>query len=327
MAHGNLIRVSKLGLAVLVAAVILSGLDRARAQSIAIGTSAQGTATYQIGAALAKVAGETAGLKAVIQPQGGTGKVVPLVNAGRVDFGLANILEVTNGIKGRGPFKGRPHPNLRVVGVLYPFRVGFFVRKDHAAKSVKDIKGLRIASEYKGQRIIHILASAILKNAGIKWEEMSRVPAVNIIAAMNDFSAGKLDVGFFVVGAGKVRQIDAAVGGVRFLSIDSGDDAVKAMRTIVPPAYALEVRPRKGLTGVTQPVHLMTFDYLLYAGKHVANDNVYKVAKMIAEQKAALAAAMPAFRGSSRDKLAKNIGLEFHPGAVKYYQEQGLWKR
>jgi len=89
----------------------------AYAGSYAIGTSGQGSATYGIGAALAKVGSDTTDDQFTVQPYGGTGKVVPLVNAGKADYGLANILEVTNAVYGKGPFKGRENPNLRVVGV------------------------------------------------------------------------------------------------------------------------------------------------------------------------------------------------------------------
>ena len=107
----------------------------AHAQTVAIGTSAQGTATYNIGSAIAKVAGDKAGMNVVVQQQGSTGKVAPLVNAGRVGFGLANILETTNAVRGRGPFKGKAQPKIKVVAVIYPFATGYFVRKDHPAQT------------------------------------------------------------------------------------------------------------------------------------------------------------------------------------------------
>ncbi len=93
------------------------------------------------------------------------------------------------------------------------------------------------------------------------------------------------------------------------------------------PAYVELVQPRKGLVGVTKPTHLMAYDYLLYAGAHVSADDVYKVVKMMAENKPALAAARGTFSDLDPAKMAKNIGLAFHPGAVKYYQEKGLWQR
>lgn len=294
-------------------------------QPLGIGTSGQGTATYSIGSAIAKVAGEKADVPIRVQPQGGTGKVVPLVNAGRLDFGLANILEVTNAVKGRGPFKDRANPNLKVVGVLYPFRVGLFVRKDSPAKTVADIKGMKIGSGYSSQRIIGILVNSVLANGGLTMDDMTQVPVVNIIQNADDFAAGKLDVGFFAVGAGKVTQVDAAVGGIRFLSIDPSPEAMARMRKSVPPSYAQMTKPRPGLAGVTEPVELMAYDYLMYAGDHVSEDTVYELTKSIAMNKADLAKSFGAFNGLNPEKMAKNIGLEFHPGAIRYYKEAGLW--
>lgn len=296
----------------------------ANAQTVAIGTSAQGTATYNMASAIAKVVGDKADMRVAVQPQGSTGKVAPLVNAGRVGFGLANILETTNAVKGRGPFKGKAQPKLKLVAVIYPFATGFFVRKDHPAKSMKDLKGLKISSEYKSHRIIKILATAHLANAGLDWKDVNGVPTANIIGNANDFTQGKTDAGFFAVASGKVKQMNAAVGGIRFLDLDDSPEAIARMRKFVPPATVITQKPRKGLVGFPKPTKLMVYDYLFYAGAHVSDEVVYKVTKAMAENKAALAASFGGFNGLDPKKMHKNNGLEYHPGAVKYYREAGL---
>ncbi|MDX1485580.1 MAG: TAXI family TRAP transporter solute-binding subunit [Alphaproteobacteria bacterium] len=295
------------------------------AEPLGIGTSGQGAATYSMGSAIAKVAKEKAGLEIRVQPHGGTGKVVPLVNSGRLDLGLANILEVTNAVKGRGPFKGRPHPNLKLVGVMYPFRVGFFVRKGSAIRDHRDIKGKRIGAGYTSQRIIGTLVKAVLNNAGLTMADMKPVPVVNILRQADDFIAGKLDVGFFAMGSGKVKQIDAAVGGIRFISIDPSAAAVERMRKVVSKSFAQLTPKSSGITGVTQDIHAMAYDYLLYAGAHVPDAQVHALAKAVAQNRAALAASFRAFNSLDPKKMAKNIGLPYHPGAVRFYKEAKLW--
>ncbi len=299
----------------------------ANAETLAIGTSAQGAATYAIGAAIAKVAIEKADIRMVVQPHGSTGKVAPLVNKGRLDFGLANILEVKNAVNGRGPFKERAQDKLQVVGVIYPFRVGLFVRDDNKATNVHEIKGLKISSEYTGHKIIKILSGAILANAGLSFKDMQGVPTVNIIGNAKDFTEGKTEVGFFAVGSGKVAQMNAAVGGLHFLSLDNSPDGVMRLKKALKPAYIELVQPRKGLVGVTKPTYLMAYEYLLYAGAHVSADDVYKLVKMMGENKAALAAARSTFSDLDPATMGKDIGLAYHPGAIKYYKEKGLWQR
>lgn len=309
---------------ILTALLAFTGLAQA-AGPLGIGTSAQGAATYSMGSAIAKVGSEKGDLQIRVQPQGGTGKVVPLVNSGRLDLGLANILETTNAIKGRGPFKDKPNPNIKVVGVMYPFRVGFFVRTDSPIKTFADIKGQRIGSEYSSQKIIGILTRALLDNAGISMDDMTPVPVATIVQQADDFAAGKLDVGFFAVGAGKVAQVNAAVGGIRFLALDSSPEAMARLQKTVPPAYAQMTNPSKGLPGVVGPTELMAFDYLLYAGAHVPDDVIYNLTRTIATNKADLAASFGAFNSLDPKKMAKDIGLPHHPGAIRYYKEAGVW--
>ncbi len=305
-------------------AVGLAGAAQAQ-QPLGIGTSGQGAATYSIGSTIAKVASEKGDQQVLVQPHGGTGAVVPLVNTGRLDLGLANILEVTNAVKGRGPFKDRTHENLKVVGVMYPFRVGFFVRDDSDIKGIADLKGKRIGSEYTSQRIIGILVKAMLANAGLTMDDMQAVPVENIVRQADDFAAGKLDVAFFALGSGKVNQVDAAVGGIRFISIDPSDEAVARMKKVVPPSYAQLTPTSTGFTGIDSDVSLMAYDYLLYAGAHVPDDQIYALTRTIAENKEALQSSFRPFVGLDKARMGRKIGLDYHPGAVKYYKEAGVW--
>lgn len=291
---------------------------------LGIGTSGQGTSTFSMGSAIAKIAAEKAGLQVLVQPQGGTGKVVPLVNTGQLAFGLANILEVTNAVKGRGPFADKPNPNLKIVGVMYPFRVGFFVDKDSPIRTMADIKGKKIGSGYTSQRIIGILVNAMLANAGLTMDDMEQVPVENIVRQADDFIAGKLDVGFFALGAGKVNEIDAARGGIRFLSIGDSPEAVAGLQSVVPQSYAQPTAAASGITGVVEDVNMMAYDYLLYAGAHVPDDQIYALTKAIATGKDDLAASFGPFAGLDPKKMRKDIGLDYHPGALRYYTEAGI---
>jgi hypothetical protein len=52
---------------------------------------------------------------------------------------------------------------------------------------------------------------------------------------------------------------------------------------------------------------------------------VYEATKTLHQNKAALAATFGAFNMLVPDRLAKPVkDVEFHPGALKYYQEAGL---
>jgi TRAP transporter TAXI family solute receptor len=211
-----------------------------------------------------------------------------------------------------------------VVAVVYPFEVGFFVKSDSDIKSVNDLKGKKVSTEYSGQKIIGILAKAVLANAGLSFDDVDGVPVTNIVGNANDFAAGKTDAAFFAVGAGKVDQVAASVGGIRFLPVNQGDAAEKRMQKVVPPSYVTVTKPRKGLTGVDVDTPLMSYDYLLYAGKHVPDSAVEALLAAMVKNRQALGEAYGPLTKFDPANMAKNIGLPYHPGAEKFYKAQGL---
>ena len=77
--------------------------------------------------------------------------------AGEQQFGLANELETHYAVTGTAIYKGKPQPDLRVVAVLTPLYSVFFVAKDLPIKTIADLKGKRVPTDYASQRVLDIL--------------------------------------------------------------------------------------------------------------------------------------------------------------------------
>ena len=138
-------------IAVLILATALSGT--ATAQTYSIGSNPQGSLAYATAAGVAKVASEDIGLKARVVPQGGPIVNLPLLNDGELDFNISTSIVTAFANKGLAMFKGRPQKNLRVVASLFPMRLSFYVRSDSDIKSLKDLKGKRLATKFTKQKI------------------------------------------------------------------------------------------------------------------------------------------------------------------------------
>ncbi|MBI4968738.1 MAG: TAXI family TRAP transporter solute-binding subunit [Rhodospirillales bacterium] len=308
------------------AAMIVSLLGAsANAASWGVGSGPQGTVIYTSAAAIAKLASEKAGLDLRVQPYGGSSQYVPLVGTKEIDFALANILEVSSAVDGTLIFQGRKSPDIRVVAVIFPLTGSFFVRADSPIKSLKDLKGKRLPTGYSSQAIIRPLTDAVLANGMISTDDVKAGPVPNVIRAAEDFAQGKADAFFFGIGGAKVAEVAAGVGGVRLLPLDDDPRAVAAMRKIVPQSYITTLQPSDKYVGVVGPTKVMAYDFLLIAGAHVPDEIVHKLTATIAANKADLAAAAPFFFDFEVAKMAKKNGLSYHPGAVKFYQESGLW--
>jgi TRAP transporter TAXI family solute receptor len=297
----------------------------ASAQIYSLGTGKQGFFTYSAGAAIAKVAAD-GGLNLRIKPFGGTSAYVPGVNAGEQQFGLANELETHYAVTGQVIYKDKPQPDLRVVAVLTPLYSEFFVRKDSPIKTIADLKGKRVPTDYASQRVLDVLTRGTLANGALSYDDIQKVPVPNVVGGADEFAKGNADVFMFALGSGKVAEVDAQVGGVRVLPIDHSKEAMDRLRKIIPVAYATQVQPGKGRAGVTEPTWVYAYDYLVLANSKVEDDVVYKLTKLMHDHKAELAANFGALAGFDPKRMAKDMGpVQFHPGAVKFYKEIGQW--
>jgi TRAP transporter TAXI family solute receptor len=318
------IRTALAAVASLVGAATLAALP-ASAQTYGIGTGKQGFWTYSAGAAIAKVATDN-GLNLRIQPYGGTSAYVPAVNAKEIEFGLANELETNYAVTGKVIYEGKPQPEVRIVAILSPLYSVLFVRKDSPIKTIADLKGKRVPSDFVSQRVLDVLVQGTLANAGLTYADVQKVPVPNVVGGANEFAEGKADTFMFALGAGAVAETDAKVGGVRVLPIDPSKEAMDRMRKFIPVAYATKLEPRKGLVGILEPTMVYAYDYLLLANSKVSDDVVYKLTKALHANKDALAASFPALRDFDPKRMAKNTApVQFHPGAIKFYQEVGHW--
>jgi hypothetical protein len=293
-------------------------------QPLAIGTSPQGTLTFSLGAAYAKVLLDSANVQARVQPSSGTSAMMPLVNAGDIDAAFVNTLEVAEAFGGTGIFKGRPHGSLRMIAIMFPIKVGFFVRKDSPIRSIRDVRGRSVPYGYNTQEIIRTITDGMLANGGMTVADVKPVLVPNVVRGADEFAAGRADVGFFALGAAKVKEVDVQVGGIRFIPMDASPGAVAAMQKAVPTAYLGRAEPSPALTGVTEPVLTMFYDYVFFTNAAVPKERVYQLAKTIAEQRIALAEGFAQFRELDPARLWRKFDVPYHEGAIQYFKEKGV---
>src|SRR5918994_1183873 len=111
----------------------------AHAQTISIGTSPQGSSNYALGNALGKVMTDVAGLRARVVPFGGGQQFLPLINKKELEMAIPSASDALFAYQGKGAFQGNPTPDLRVVGTVFPYYIGWFVKKDAPYKSLAEL--------------------------------------------------------------------------------------------------------------------------------------------------------------------------------------------
>ena len=307
-----------LGLAIAMIAAV-----SASAQTVGLGSTTRG-GTSQIGKAIAAAISGNSEMQMRPQEMANTADYMPLVNGGDIEFGIANIVQTWFAYNGKGMSEGRPMKNLRMAAVLMPFRAGLIVPKNSGITSVAGLKGKRWPVFKSGSLGDHVV-KAFLANAGMTLDDVKSVPVPNFPRMWNSFKQGTTDATIVVVGSKTNREMDATVkGGVRFISFDQGN--LGAMQNWMPGMYLTEVTPSPKLPGVEANTNVMTYDYTFFASTATTDETVYQAVKTLHKSEQQLLASGPFWRGFHGGRMAKKVDVPFHPGAVKFYKEIGIWK-
>ncbi len=288
----------------------------------------QGSLTYFLTTVMSKMLLDKTDLRVIVTPMQGPEAQIGSINKDDAQLMLIDATNAGVAIEGQETFEGRPQKNLVAVANLFPFHIGFVVKKDSPFHSIQDLKGKVLPSGWTAFRQSIALGDALLATAGMKMSDFKHYPVPEIIREMNDFKAGRMDAAQIAVGAPIVREVDAAIGGLRFLPVPCGENSQKAVRSIRPDFYVDEVKPGPANVGVEKQMCLLAFDDTLTTNASLSDDAAYKIAKAVHENKAALAAGHPSYRGMDPSMQAKQFSiLKYHPGAIKYYKEIGIWPK
>jgi uncharacterized protein len=308
------------------AAVIVSASfgSTASAQNVGIATSNPGSLFHNIGTAVANAA-NAGGLNTTIQPATSPNQFIPFIDQGGIEFGVANLQEVNYAITGEAWWDGRKNPNLRVVAHLMPLVEAIFVRADSDIMKVSDLKGQPMTDGYTAQNTILPQLSAFYATAGMTRDDVEKVSVASVVAGADAFMAGDT-VGFiFAHGAGKVREADAAVGGLRALGVeDSSDAALAAAKEHWPTAFFTTL-PAGSMPGVLEDTIYIGFPQVIFTHANAADEVVYQMAKAMYEHAQVMSDTFPPFRAFKPAEMKGDPGIaEFHPGALRFFEEAGL---
>ncbi|MDD9729191.1 TAXI family TRAP transporter solute-binding subunit [Mameliella sp. AT18] len=303
------------------------GVGAATAQVVTVASGAQGSLAYNTGQAVAKVANE-AGIIARTQPLVG---YLPLINSGEVDFGFSNGVEAEYAYTGTGNYD-RAHPNMRLVGTMFPLTTSIMAPCDLGLTSVAELKeqagDLRIASEYTSSTIIPFYIAGGLANAGLGYNDFQQVPVASFVAGINALGDELVDVALVSLNSGAGQQAAVKLqdrGGLCYISLDKSEAGQAAFKEFLPAGNIVSLPQNDKINGLQDyGANLMAIPWVLLTNGDVDDDLVYEMTKAVVEGKEALKASFGAFARADAATMAPASEVPYHPGALKYFEEAGI---
>jgi hypothetical protein len=286
----------------------------------AIGTNPAGTGAHAIAASLAAIGSKATPISVRVQPYNGPNAWMPLLHNGEIEFGIMNILDARMAMTGTGDYQ-KPFPSVRVVsGGVFPFTVGIIVRDKSDIKQFTDLKGKRVAWDYGGHAINQTWVEVMLEASGMKPTDVGQVRVSNLNDGVRGVAEGKVDASITGIGIAVVEEANASEP-IRFLSLPN-TDAAKA----VLARYGASVVKQPPATGVKGDTNVIGYPLHLVGSTKVSEKSVYTLVKAWWENMAELQTKHPLFKQWTKETQAlTNFTVPYHPGAIKFYQEMGVW--
>ena len=258
----------------------------------------------------------------------GSGENVRLLAKGEVQFAIMQGLYGYYATKGIGPVKeAGPQTNLRSITMLWQNVEQFVVSKDKAATgTIEDIIALQGEAMAFGRQTSGTIGSnrTILKNLGVDMDA-----AYELFYAGYGPSAEALQNGQVT---GVSTPAGVPTGALTKLFAAAGDSVAPLSFT---PEQAAKADGGFGLwtpytipagtyPGVEEDWQTIAQPNFLAVNADVPEEHVYLITKTIYENLATLTAIHPAPKAMALEKAIVGLPAPLHPGAAKYYKEQGI---
>ncbi|MFP6708794.1 MAG: TAXI family TRAP transporter solute-binding subunit, partial [Alphaproteobacteria bacterium] len=202
------------GLAFGLASAIPGGA--AQSQTVSVGALPQGSLSYAVAAAVAKVIGDKTNLTMRAIGVGGTNIYIPQVNQNKLQMSTAAAPDAIFAQAGTGPHAGHASPNIRVLARMLELQVGFMVKKDSKITALSGFKGQKFPSGFTAQKLVGTLVTAAFATEGMSFSDVKGVPVPNFVRGTDEMVAGRAVGSFLAPGSGVVRKAHAKVG-IRFI--------------------------------------------------------------------------------------------------------------
>lgn len=312
-------------LALLAVPMAAQAQDQEMPSIVTFATSAPTTGAGVASVAMADVIGRSAPYQVEVSHFSGTVPYVPLVNSGEVEFGFLTQWDQLLAYQGADPY---PHPydDIRVVMGGSPWILGAVTWEDSGIEDISDIRGKRITGVYNAHPVCASLTEAFLANAGLTEDDVEIVPVPDAAQGVLALQAGRADVATCSLPTVSTLREMEATRGVRFLTMDMSEEGVARAREVMP------ILGRMMVEAGTQTGYLEDQETFIYRAGIVSSAStpdavVRAFIEPVWNNQDELAEAVPAtFSAWDHEAMVGNVAaVPYHPGAVEFYREQGMW--
>jgi uncharacterized protein len=288
-----------------------------------LATGSTGGTYFPLGGGMAAVwSNQIDGLRVSTQATGASVENLRLLQSGEVELAMAVNGVAVDALNNQGTFADDPPFDFVAIGNVYGEVLQVIARADAGVSTIEDLAGLRVQVGPPGSGT-EVAARNILNQHGIDPD--SDITAFNDTFgdAAVQLRDGTVDAAFAILALPAASIIEVATA-TDIVLVDIAGGVLDDLLAQDPSLSVLQV-PAGTYPGQTGPAQWVTNWATLYAQPDLDEDQVYELVRVLYEQ---MNPDTVGHAVASEIQLATSVdglgGIPLHPGAARYYEEQGI---
>jgi hypothetical protein len=288
---------------------------------LSIGTAPPGGAFFVVGGALGEVLSESGpGWQVTAEATKGSQENIRRLDAGELDAALSNASITYFAARGEEGWE-KPYPVASIM-TLAPNVAMFLTPVSSGVKTLPDLKGKRVVVGPAGAGW-ETFVSRILAAHGVTFDDIT--PLNNTQTAAVDMLTDGSAAAAILGGAVPTGSIVQATTAQDILLVPFDDAAIDQL-VAEYPFFERETIPAGTYKGQDEPFHGLDVGSMhLIASANADEELVYQITRTIYENRESVTAKHPAGNFINPENAVRDTGVPFHPGAIRYYREIGIW--
>ncbi|GGD35943.1 C4-dicarboxylate ABC transporter substrate-binding protein [Malaciobacter pacificus] len=321
----------KLFVGSVITASMLTGANAATESKYVIATASTGGTFYPVGVGIATIAS----LKLAKQHKttfsaitsAGSAENVDMLEKGEVNFAIIQGLFGSMAWQGKAKYDGDAKKNLRSISMLWQNVEQFTIRKDFVktgnAMDLKNLYGesFSIGGRSSGSRVS---SEIIMESLGIDYNKMN-IQYLGYTPSSTALQDGKIDGMNTPSGppTSAVTNAFASIGNDKIKVLDFTSEQLAKITENYPVWTPFNIKAGT-YPGQDKDINTIAQPNLLVVTKDTPEETVYLLTKTIYENLPFLNTVHKATKAMSLDKAISGLPMPLHPGAARFYKEQGI---
>jgi TRAP transporter TAXI family solute receptor len=292
-----------------------NGAEKPKFMSIVTGGT--GGTYYPLGGSFAEIISDATGIDTNAEVSGASAENMNTLKDGNAEIAFSQTDIASYAKEGKLMFEGAAVDNVSAIGTLYPETIQIVTTAKSGIKTVEDLKGKKVSIGAPGSGTA-ANAEQILEVHGITLDDIKKQD-LSFDESTAGIQDGTIDAAFVTAGTptGAVEGLSATED-VVIVPIEQG----KIDELIEKYPYYVQDEVPAGTYKLAEAAPTVAVQAMLVVSNDISEDVVYDVTKAIFENLDKVTHAKG--KMIKAENAVKGTGIDLHPGAKKYFDEQGL---